>query len=112
MKNLMSDRCAAQKKFNDIFIKYRHSVLPDIINNWNDLSDSDKKSFSTVNVFYCGLHFLVALADQAEESLKIWEGLMFKDGKVGTLAHGGYSNGESGTTRLKRAVCNSVQTQG
>ena len=64
----------------------------------------------TVNDFYCGLHFLVALGDQAEESLKIWENLLFDDvSKVGSLAHGGYSKGDSGTLRLsEKSVCKSV----
>ena len=50
------------------------------------------KKILNVNEFYCGLHFLVGMADQAEAC--------FKDGNniVGSLKHGGYSNGESGTT--------------
>ena len=71
-----------------------------------------KKSLSNVNQFFCGLHFLVGLADQAEACLKIWENLLFGNEKIGSLAHGGYSNGESGTTRLIRTVCKSVQEKG
>ena len=68
----------------------------------------------TVNDFYCGLHFLVALGDQAEESLKIWENLLFDDvSKVGSLAHGRYSKGDSGTLRLsEKSVCKSVSERG
>ena len=53
-----------------------------------------------VNEFYCGLHFLVGMADQTEACLKVWEDILFKDDNniVGSLKHGGYSNGESGTT--------------
>ena len=35
-----------------------------------------------------------------------------KDQKVGSIAHGGYSNGESGETRVIRTVCKSVQEKG
>ena len=56
---------------------------------------------------------MVGLADQAEACLKVWEGLLFPNNKkVGSLANGGYSNGESGTTRLVRTVCKSVQELG
>ena len=67
---------------------------------------------SNVNEFFCGLHFIVGLADQAEACLKVWEGMVYGDERVGTLAHGGYSRGESGTTRLIRTVCKSVQERG
>ena len=43
IKNLMSDRCATQKKFNNIFIDYRKSVLPQIIENWEFCSTEEKK---------------------------------------------------------------------
>ena len=65
-----------------------------------------------VNKLFCGLHYLVGLADQAEACLKIWESIIHKDRKVGSIAHGGYSNGESGVTRLIRTVCKSVQERG
>ena len=67
----------------------------------------------TVNDFYCGLRFLVALGDQAEASLKIWENLLFDDvSKVRSLTHGGYSKGDSGTLRLIKSVCKSVSERG
>lgn len=39
IKNLMSDRCATQKKFNDLFIEFRKNVLPHTIKN----SEQQKK---------------------------------------------------------------------
>ena len=56
------------------------------------------------------LHYLVGLADQAY--LKVWERILFKGQKVGSLCQGGYSNGKSGVTRLTWTVCKSVQEQG
>ncbi|XP_066920601.1 putative leucine-rich repeat-containing protein DDB_G0290503 [Clytia hemisphaerica] len=113
IKNLMSDRCSTQKKFNHIFIEYRASVLPQIIEGWDNLTDKEKSKLKNINEFFCGLHYLVGLADQAEATLKVWEGLLYdKDKKVGSLAHGGYSNGESGCLRTIRTVCKSVQERG
>ena len=67
---------------------------------------------SQVNEYFCALHFLVGLADQAEACCKIWDTLCFGDNKVGSLANGGYTKGESGVYRLIRTVCKSVQERG
>ena len=100
------------KKFNTLFRQFRTSVLPSVVENWSSLNIEQQNSLSNVNDFFCGLHFLVGLADQAEACLKVYEKLLIHEAKVGSLAHGGYSNGESGTTRLIRTVCKSVQEQG
>ena len=75
---------------------------------------NNKKKILNINEFYRGLHFLVGMADQAEAWLKVWEIILFKDDNniVGSLKYGGYSNGESGTTRLIRTVCKAVQQRG
>ena len=116
IKNLMSDRCATQKKFNNLFVEYRKQIVPLALKDqgWENLSQEQQKKILNVNEFYCGLHFLVGMADQAEACLKVWEGILFKDDNniVGSLKHGGDSNGESGTTRLIRTVCKAVQQRG
>ena len=100
IKNLMTDRCATQKKFNDLFIEFRKNVLPRTIKNFNDLSPEQQKKIANVNQFFCGSYYLVGSADQAEACRKMWERILFKDQKVGSRCHGGYSNGTSGVTRL------------
>ena len=113
IKNLMSDRCYTQKKFNKLLIDYRNTVLPKVKSNWELLSESEKSKHLNVNEYFCGLHFIVALADTAEACLKLWEGVVFPDPKkVGSLNHGSYSNGESGPLRLIRSVCKLVQERG
>ena len=87
IKNLMSDRCAIQKKFNDLFIKYRKGLLPQVTKNWHKLPKENQQSLGNVNEFFCGLHFLVGLADQAEACLKLWENVLFKGQTIGSLAH-------------------------
>ena len=102
IKNLMSDQCNTHKKFNKLFVEFRKNILKHTV-NFDDLD---------VNQFFCGSHYLVGLVDQAELCLKIWESIIHKDRKVGSIAHGGYSNGESGVTRLIRTDCKSVQERG
>ena len=38
IKNMMSDRYAVQKKFNNLFVKFRKEYLPDVVRNWSNLS--------------------------------------------------------------------------
>ena len=109
IKNLMSDCCATDKKFNNLFTKFRKELLPDVIKNWENLPNDQQKSLGNVIDFFCGLHFLVGLADQAEPYLKVWENINFTGQNVGSLLHESYSNGELGTLRLLRTVCKSVQ---
>ena len=100
VKSLMSGRCNTQKKFSKLFIDYRSRVLPKIKSNWNGLSEGEKAKQLNIHQYFCGLHFLVALADTSEAFLKVWEETVFQDPKeVGALSHGSYSNGESGPLR-------------
>ena len=71
VKNLMSDRFNTQKKFNKLFIDYRSTVLPKIKSNWNGLSEGEKAKHLNIYQYFCGLHFLVALADTSEAFLKV-----------------------------------------
>ena len=112
IKNIMSDRHIVQKKFNSVFQDYRASVLPNVVENWDAMNEDIQSNFIKVNDFFCGLHFLVGLADQTEASLKAWDRLLYDDRPVGSLANGGYSKGESGTLRLIRTTCKAVQTHG
>ena len=73
---------------------------------------SNKKKLLKLIIFFCRLHYLFGLADQAEACLKVWEEIMYPGQKVGCLSHGGYSNGESGVRRLAWTVCKSVQERG
>ena len=109
------DRCltdATFTKFNSPFTEYSKRILPNVVKEWATLNTTEKDYNSTVNEFFCGLHVLVAMADQAEACMKGWEGMLYGDAKLGSLAHGGYSNGESGTTRRIRTVCKYVQERG
>ena len=64
----MSDHCIVQKKFNEILQTYRQSILPEVFKEWDIIMDNDEKSkMSRMNDLFCGLHYIVGLADQAED---------------------------------------------
>ena len=56
-----------------------------------------------MNNFFCGLHFLVALADAASATLQQWESIQ-------SAVPDGFSS-ECGTIRLVRTACKALQKQ-
>lgn len=71
LKNTMSNRHAAEKLFNNLLSEYRADILPDVVDGWSNMSDTEREHLTRMNNFFCGLHFLVALADSAEATLKL-----------------------------------------
>ena len=71
----MSDRHAAEKLFCQLLAEYREGILPDFVSNWNTLSADEQCQMTRMNNFFCGLHYLVGLADTAEATLKLWESI-------------------------------------
>ena len=59
IKNLISDRCAVQKKFNDLFIEFRKNVLKNATKNFDSYSVGQQEKKTKVNQFFCGLHILL-----------------------------------------------------
>ena len=51
-----------KQKINDLFIKYRKELLPQLTKNLHKLLKEDQQSLGNVNELFCGLHFLVGLA--------------------------------------------------
>ena len=101
------------KKFNAFVEKYRKELFPATVQNWHELSDDEQQSLSQMNNLFCGLHYLVGLAQQAEASLKEWEKAVFADERVGAISLPGiWDRSESGTVRLVRNVCKAFHKHG
>ena len=101
IKNTMSDRHIVEKNFNQLLKLYREESLPIVIKNWNLLSEDQQNDLARINNFFCGLHFLVGMADSAVEILKHWEHLHLEESSDS-------SPKESGTIELIRTTCKSV----
>ena len=102
LKNTMSDRHSAEKLFNEMVQDYRSEILPTIAENWNEMTEIKKEQLAQMNNFFCGLHFIVGLADAAEETIKLWESQY-------TCKEGLSS---SGTQRLVRTACKAFHHRG
>ncbi|CAC5414207.1 unnamed protein product [Mytilus coruscus] len=114
IKNTVSDQASVNKKFVTLLSEWREKALPHVVENWDTLTAVQRERYVTINYFFCGLHFLVGLSEQANKTLSLWESLVHSGEKVGApTLPGGYSiPGESGTTRLVRTVCKAVQDRG
>lgn len=100
LKNTMSDRHAAEKLFNAMLQEYRVEILPVIAENWSELAEPEREQLTRMNNYFCGLHFLVGLADAAEETVKLWESQTKE------------KSASSGTQRLVRTACKAFHHRG
>lgn len=105
IKNTMSDRAAPQKSFNTLLSNYRSDILPDIVNNWNELSKDEQGALSHMHHFYCGMHLVVNMAEHSSESLRLTE----RNFNLPTTKHVIHKQGESGTIRLIRTTCKAFE---
>ena len=105
IKNTMSDRHAAEKLFSQLLEDYRKDILPDVTENWPQMSEIERDQLTSMNNFFCGLHYLVGLADSADEVLKKWE--MQSSSSVNARL-----DSSSGTQRLVRTACKAFHHRG
>ena len=91
----MSDRHSAGKRFNGLILDFRAKILPTITENWDQLSDSQLEQLTRINNLFCGLHFVVGLANAAEEAVKLWKSNLLPDENFTS----------SGTQRLVQTAC-------
>ena len=43
LKNTMSDHHAAEKLFNQLLADYRTEILPEVMSNWSEVSESERE---------------------------------------------------------------------
>jgi hypothetical protein len=79
IKNTIPNRHIAEKMFNELLESYRAEVLPNIVEGGYSLTEDKQLSLTRINNFFCGLHFLVGLADAAKGTLKNWEAVVSEE---------------------------------
>ena len=73
IKNTMSDQGPTNATFNEQLTELRKELLPKVVEKWEDLSEDSKKSLEQMGNFYCKLHLLVNLGEEANKALKLFE---------------------------------------
>lgn len=89
----------------NLFHDYRKELLPTVIECWDQITVIEKER---MNNFFCGLHYVVGLAECDEETLKVWEASAEEKDTLPSPS--------SSTQRLIRTACttkdhNSVEAQ-
>ena len=56
----MSDQAATQKKFNELLQDYKDGILPEVVDNWYDLTNEEQINPSGISNFFCGLYICLS----------------------------------------------------
>ena len=86
--------------FNEQLTELRKELLPKVVEKWEDLSEDSKKSLEQMGNFYCKLHLLVNLGEEANKALKLFE----QAATEGRNPLAFLSSNESGSCRLTRTA--------
>ena len=107
IKSTMSDRANTEKSFNELLANYRAEILSLVVKNWEELSQKEKESMSEMYNFFCGIHFVVSMAETTSEAIRLFEKAHHKDSDLEVS-----ENTEAGTIRLIRTACKAFERRG
>ena len=82
---MISNRHAAEKLFNKVLHDFREEILSSVVENWEQLTKIEKQQMTRMNNFFCGLHYLVGLAESTDKTLSMWEFSLLSDNSTQTL---------------------------
>jgi len=108
IKSTMSDQGPTNATFNEQLTELRKDFLPKVVEKWQDLTENSKKYLEEMGNFYCKLHLLVNLGEEANKALKLFE-YAATEGR-NPLAF--LSSNESGSCRLTRTACEAFHPRG
>ncbi|XP_062619501.1 uncharacterized protein LOC134281055 [Saccostrea cucullata] len=111
IQNTMSDRAPTELKFNELLESYREELLPQIREDYHALDDVEKETVSRLNNFFCGIHGLVHMANEAQKGLCEAEKGNF-DGNPPIFDENFSKIDESGCFRLIRSACKAFARRG
>ncbi|WAR12743.1 SPIN3-like protein [Mya arenaria] len=103
----MSDRASTEFFFNKLLEELRSEVLPELVENWNELSPAEQTSVSTLLNFFCGLHSLVHFAETCNASLIELKNANFNN-EAPIFDKSFFKKSESGAARLIRTACKAL----
>ncbi|KAJ8342686.1 hypothetical protein SKAU_G00326140 [Synaphobranchus kaupii] len=108
VKTTMSDQGPINPRFNRGLRMLREDLLPVAIENWDNLSEENKAQFGSMSHFYCKMHLIVNLEEEAKKSLKSFEDVIVQEGKN---KHS-FTTNEAGAVRLVRTACKAFTVRG
>lgn len=108
LKTTMSDQGPINPSFNRELQSVREDLLPVAIKHWDTLSEQTKSEISAMSNFYCKMHLIVNLEEEAKKALKSFEDIVVEGGKN----QHSFATNEAGAARLVRTACKAFTTRG
>ena len=103
----MSDRARTEKKYNSLLQELRAGVLPELTENWDQLSHDEQTSVSTLLNSFCGLHSLVHFAETCNATVNELEKAHF-DNNPPIFDKNFLKNSQSCVVRLIKTTCKAL----
>ena len=110
IKNTMTDRHSVNNNVDDLLEEWKAEIAKISIEGFENMSENDKKYFSSINRLRCSLHFLLGLAKAAESGLLEYD--KFAREKPIKSNCRLISPSESSTTRTIKTVCKTFEEHG
>ena len=98
----MSDRAATEVKFNTLLNDYRETIMPTVIDIYDQMPEDERTAIGYLANFFCGLHDLIHIAEASEKAISETEKVLVT-ANVPEDVHG-WTN-EAMTVRLIRTCC-------
>lgn len=105
----MSDQGPVNSPFNDQLETVRSELLPHVVDNWGNLDEESRNKFKEMGNFYCKMHLLVNMAEEASKALELFERAA-TEGQSNSFDFS--SANESAAFRLKRTSCEAFHPRG
>ena len=106
-KAMMSDQCATNAVFNANIETLRKELSPTVIENYDQISEDDKRDIQEVGKFACRLHLMANFGEAANKAMK-----MFEDSVTEGKNPHAFDSEENGTFRLARTSAKALTKRG
>ncbi|VDI71580.1 E1A/CREB-binding protein [Mytilus galloprovincialis] len=103
----MSDQGAANPLFNQQLKEFKESLLPDIVENWENLDINTQTEMAKMSSFFCKMHIFVNMASEVDKCLQVFESNVC-NGKNPFA----FEWKESGASRLTRTASKALTLHG
>lgn len=112
IRSIMSDCASTEKKWHELLELFRKDVLPEVVDNCDDLTAEDRAPIESLTNFFCGLHSFVQLAEVAGSSLLEVERSHLSSEDLTTPPFVLNQSNESDTVRLIRTASKAFSRTG
>ena len=105
----MSGQGSVNPLFNTQLKCLREKLLPNAIENWDGLPETQRKDMTDMANFFCKLHLLANFATESDKVLNSFENIILSEDNESIYA---FNTKECGAARLVRTACKAFEARG